>query len=178
MDTQLFVLGFDDEPCEKKMQPIGNRRFASKPTGGIWTSTYLDNETGSDWVTWCQVEEYKLPTGLLWHSWLLTPDVDARVYHVDCESDLLALVEKYPLACTLESNCWITLDFEAMAEHYEALHLTQMGQIETRFTNLSHPNLYGWDVESTLWFNWTFQDVRYMGHRRFGRAPSERTHHK
>lgn len=42
------------------------------------------------------------------------------------------------------------IDFEKMAEDYDAFWLTENGQAETRF---SRPfSLYGWDVETVLVF--------------------------
>ena len=46
------------------------------------------------------------------------------------------------------------MDFERLAQDYDALQLTRDGYLRTR----SMPVLDGWDCESSLWFRWVFQD--------------------
>ena len=42
------------------------------------------------------------------------------------------------------------LDFEKIAENYDAIWLTEKGMQETRWSN---PDLYGWDCETFLILN-------------------------
>ncbi len=47
-----------------------------------------------------------------------------------------------------------------MARDYDGLHLTEKGQWDT---HMGRTNLYGWDMESTLWFKWPGGVVRPLG---------------
>jgi hypothetical protein len=52
------------------------------------------------------------------------------------------------------------LDFEAISNDYDGIHLTTNGESATRLT--SGISLYGWDVECTLWFRWCFESVEKL----------------
>ena len=118
-----------------------------KPIGGIWGSTYIPDEVySSDWERWCIEENF----GYNWkEAVIFTLKPDAKVYEVDSVQDLNNLAKAY----NVHSNGFLPhLDFEAMvAAGIDAIHLTEKGQAETRF---SRPySLYGWDVESWLILN-------------------------
>jgi len=49
------------------------------------------------------------------------------------------------------SELW-SIDFESLANHYDAMWLTETGEISTRLL-CQDRNLYGWDCESVLIFN-------------------------
>ena len=50
------------------------------------------------------------------------------------------------------------MDWEQISKEYDAVMLTEEGEIITRFsTPLS---LHGWDCESTLWFRDVFESVK------------------
>lgn len=118
-----------------------------KPIGGIWGSTYIPDEVySSDWERWCIEENF----GYNWkEAVIFTLKPDAKVYEIDSVQDLNNLAKAY----NVHGNGVLTrLDFEAMAAAgIDAIHLTEKGQEETRF---SRPyTLYGWDVESWLILN-------------------------
>lgn len=132
--------------------PLRNERAWIKPDGGLWTSSYIDGS--SDWVSWCRSEGFGTPDKQNW--FILTPAATARVRVIDNLSDLTGLLDEYG-----KDKCHRTYkdripDFERLAQHYDALHLTEEGQWATRNTD---PNLYGWDCESTVWFRWCFTAV-------------------
>lgn len=172
MKNQLYV-GFK-KPVREEFKTVKNRNFV-KPSGGFWTSTYLE-EFGSDWVQWCLGEHFSLPEDHKWDSWLLVPEKDAKIYTIDSYHDLHVLMEKYKatlempgvpkeLLSSLTSPFMTHLDFEKLANDYDGIRLTQKGQWETRF---SEPyTLYGWDCESTLWLNYKFEKVEYIGKKIF-----------
>ena len=125
-----------------------------KPIGGIWGSTYLkDQEISSDWERWCIEEnfEYNREAAVIF-----TLRRDAKVYEIDSVEDLNILVRAYNVHLNFSP---IELDFEAMvAAGIDAIHLTEKGQAETRF---SRPySLYGWDVESWLILNFDAIDLQ------------------
>lgn len=132
------------------VDPIRNWKFV-KPNGGFWTSSYEDGS--SAWVEECS-SMFGDSTPYKKNWFLLKPDPSARILLIDTLSNLRMLLRSWPNPLPGTRIVWP--DFEAIARHYDAMHLTAAGQIATR---LSHPeNLYGWDVESTLWFRWKFLD--------------------
>ncbi len=163
MQIQLFVL--TEELSKEKMKPIKNNNFI-KPLGGLWTSTY-NSIFGSDWV------QYSLKTGGIlvpetdyWNGYLLIPKSDIKLYEVNSYEDLEWLVNKYKIKVKLKNYSLYaprideTIDFEKMQSHWDGIHLTKQGVIETK---KSYPyNLDGWDVESTIWFRWMFANVIKM----------------
>lgn len=153
LPTQLFV---GDEPTEDKVLRIKNKMHI-KPTGGIWTSTFRKRGCGSDWIRWMYQESYfhKGHTTM----WILTPK-DVNVYTIDTYEDYLYLFERYGI----RNNIW-RLDWEKVAKDYDAVHVTYHGQTVTRLSR-GHDDidLYGWDVESTIWFRWCFEKVEKYGY--------------
>ena len=165
MDDQLFVTDKDQRPSPALMLSIKNSPHSwVKPLGGLWTSTYTGEETGSAWVQWCLVEEFNLPKDG-WHCYLLKPKKDANVYVVDSKEDLKVLLDRFERRDFPGLSLMRAIDFEKMALHYNGLHLTRKGEWETRMD--IRDNLYGWDVESTLWFRWVFEEVEDLGIRTF-----------
>lgn len=173
MDAQLYI---GTNSIEGHF-PIKNRESPwVKPIGGLWTSTY-DSVTGSAWVRWCFAEDWCIPDDEMWNCTLLHP-ATCRVLEIDTFEDLVTALQRYgrPDAPLLESGYSSTkclgfrppikdnLDFERISEDYDAIHLTDRGQGETRLTI---PNLYGWDCESTVWFRPKFEKIEHIGHRRF-----------
>lgn len=145
------------------MMPAENY-IMSKPRGGLWTSTYLGKEYGSDWVQWCIGQGFRIPINGQWKSWILHPKKDANVYVVDSVDDLKRLVSdaihnSYEHLPGMKGMFDVP-DFEKLAKTYDGINLTETGERQTRFTK---PNLYGWDCESTSWFTWSFDKVEYLG---------------
>jgi hypothetical protein len=157
MKPQLFVSSEYYNP--KKFKPVKNREYINipKPYNGLWTSTYRQ-DIKSEWVQFC-LDEFTsaIPHGG-WRGSILIPYRDAKIYTIDSYDDLVKLFNKYQYIPN--SNTYfikpIFLDFEAISKDYDAIHLTKKGEWETRYTT---PNLYGWDVESTLWFRDCFEKV-------------------
>lgn len=137
----------------------GKRSLFCKPIGGLWTSTWDAKKRTSSWVEWCKDED-ELTFIADTHWFLLTPKADSRIYTIDTLADLEWLVDRYPLdlrGTGLEMMRDRYLDYVRIAQEYDAIHLTEEGQWRTRLT---FPNLYGWDVESTVWFRWCFAKIR------------------
>lgn len=142
-----------------RIRPVQN--YFVKPYGGLWTSTY-DMEFKSRWVQFCETDATILaPESGEWAGYLITPRRDARIITIDTYEDLERLTAKYPFdpyhgaLPGFMNNQY--LDFESIAKEYDGIHLTHAGQWRTR---LSNPlNLYGWDVESTLWFRDCFHKM-------------------
>lgn len=165
---QLYVGRNAHSLSSERIDPVQNR-YGIKPKGGLWTSSYHP-QTGSGWVQWCMSEHFKVPEDGSWESCVLTPRSDAKILVVNTYDDLLSIIEKYPdpQGLTLCGYTHTAIDFEKMSLDYDAMHLTEDGQWETRLT---HPHsLYGWDCESTVWFRWVFEKVEYVGQARYEEA--------
>jgi hypothetical protein len=120
----------------KLIQPIKNDNWV-KPKGGLWTSPINSNW---GWKDWCESEDFRECSKensftLKLHDW-------AKICVIDSVSDLVCLpyYESYKRY----------LDFEKIAENYDAIWLTEKGMQETRCSN---PDLYGWDCETFLILN-------------------------
>lgn len=134
-------------PNRDAVKPIVNQRSFVKPLGGLWTTPV----GAPTWSDWCRDSD--------WGDWpdhgrhVLTPRADVRVAVVGSLRDLLALIEAYPGESLMEP----VVDFERMAgDGWDGIWLTDAG---FRATHLSSPGLYGWDLESTLWFRWVFREL-------------------
>lgn len=153
------------ERFEDPLPRLPNGGWA-KPVGGFWTSTYDDRRL-SDWCQWCLSAEWNVSRDIpVFPIWELEPEPEAKVLRIDSLADLATVVEQYPskpLDPELgpELPDWQFPDWPAVAEDYDAVHLTADGQWETRLTQPY--NLYSWDCESTLWFRWAFTRVTFRG---------------
>jgi len=120
----------------KLVSPIKNSWV--KPEGGLWTSP-INSEYG--WKDWCTMEDFRECTED--NSFVIELYDWAKVYVIDDLEDLLAL----PFTTFFEGEY---LDFEWLAKEYDAVWLTNKGEVKTRWTK---PALYGWDCESVLILN-------------------------
>jgi hypothetical protein len=95
--------------------------------------------------------------------WVLWVDDCARIVEIDSIDDYLAVIERYGTVYPPSGR--LTIDFERLANDFDGLHLTESGVCEVAshyWPYFNIENLYGWDVESTLWFRWVFKDVRHI----------------
>lgn len=156
METQLHTR--QSKPRKENLIEVNNNRGFIKPQGGFWTSTYDQQLRGSEWVEAARDmwgENHPSQDTDNW--WVLEPEEDIRIFTVDDFEDLKELVKHYNYEVPeMVITMFALLDFEKIAEKYDGIHLTSRGQAATR---LSHPSLYGWDCESTLWFRWCFRSV-------------------
>lgn len=160
-------------------RPIVNGQLSNKPLGGLWTSTYIDQEYGSAWVQAMYDMDFIEP-GEEVNCYLIEPAPSARIYTIDGLQDMYYLWDHYSYIMAEELGRHF-IDFEALAHDYDALHLTEQGQWRTRYIGLPifedpeyDPNrksvwetMNGWDCESTVWSRWAFQTVAYIGKRGF-----------
>jgi len=158
--------GPEREPKPEEFDPVdGEKHLKIKPVGGMWTSTFTpDADHDSDWIRWCSTEGFLSGR----HAWRLTPKEDPRIIEVDSMEDLWAVVQRFEdeeyLPEYPQGVQDYALDFEAMADEFDAMRLTEEGQRKTRLTGSKEPDLYGWDSECTLWFRWAFESVEYHGY--------------
>lgn len=132
-------------PLNKQLfQPIKNYLF--KPTGGLWSSTYLPNHNyHSAWQWFCDRQfggEKKYRTVFEFKK-------DTKVYTIDNYINLRDLAINYPFDPHPDLELFTSfVDYEKLAEDYDVVHLTLNGQTETAY---SFPlSLWGWNVECCL----------------------------
>jgi hypothetical protein len=154
-ETQAFIS--ETPPREAAFdQPTNDPGFRNKPSGGLWTST-LREDGMSAWLDWCETEQWGITDEAVVYA--LDPEPDVSVLVLDSQVDLLQLLATFARDQGHDlpkPRLTAQIDFEAVAKHYDAIHLTERGQISTR---LATPGLYGWDTESSLWLHWAFRDV-------------------
>jgi len=171
LSTQLWVSEDYHLPLHKDLiQPVKNYRTGIKGTGGLWTSTWLGEELGSEWIQFCkQTNLYSYLNGK-WRGCLLEPKDDLKIYIIDSLKDMHVLFDKYGYNLfedfpDLEKE---GIDFEKMSQDYDAVHLTSYGQkvtrhgggffgdpyygeeLEENWKQKRLRNLYGWDVCEAL----------------------------
>lgn len=152
MKQQLFV-GY--QPKIELMNPVFNRNFV-KAGGGLWTSTFIDNDSYSDWIEWCVGNNFWSTDNI--EGWLLTVNKDVRILEIDSLEDAKKAFSKYSYSLHGIMNF---LDYEKMSKDYDGFHLTNKGEIQTRWD--INNSLYGFDCESTHWFRWVFDKVESIG---------------
>lgn len=120
-----------------------------KPGGGLWACRYTPGEDYlCDWHYWCESEGFsgKCDKGVLFNI-----KFNSRIYVINSYRDLENLMGKYEYMGNRDYKFFSCLDFELLSKDFDAIELTSLGQVETRF---SEPyNLYGWDVASILILN-------------------------
>lgn len=147
--TQIFVN--TDPPDPNKIDPVRNTDPVAKPEGGLWTSS-LRNGT-SAWVDWVRRENYSPHPISEIEVWRLEPVNDPNLYVIDSLEDFQLLLSKHGLN---DDTLFNAIDYEEVADDYDGIWVTKKGQAETRF---SEPSLYGFDCESTIWFDWCFENI-------------------
>jgi hypothetical protein len=166
LETQLYV--GKGNPLERVQSPLFNH-IGCKAEGGLFTSTYLGESIGSDWLQWCLANEFNLPDNDLWNGWLIEVNKDANLYVVDTVEDMNYLFDTYGYF-PFEGTKLEYIDFLLMAKDFDGLHLTEHGQAVTRHPNFlaqtgndilnGMRSFYGWDVESTHFFRNVFDDIK------------------
>lgn len=170
MRPQLFIHHI--EPCKSLVQPIINGYTTKPRVGGIWTSTYLPNNT-SAWISICENIPYKVtPQKANWY--LLYPKPNLNVLEIDSFADCIDLYKNYskPNIDFPEDKSLSTIDFELLQYDYDGIHLTFDGELVTRNPNI-YPNMAEWDCESTLWFRWAFSHCEKINPEQLGFNISE-----
>lgn len=150
---QLYVS--EDRPAYADLDPIENQS-PHKPLGGLWTSTWKGRPNLSAWAEWSAAEKFYADSE---KGWVLDMKTGSELVVIDSVADLEAAVEAYPNELATRTM----MNFESMAYDYDGLWLTEEGQRQTHFRGGKYEDLYGWDVESTVWFSWRVAGVEPIG---------------
>jgi hypothetical protein len=136
----LLIHYGSDKYIPEKVLPVKNDSWVKpKRGGGLWTSP-IDSKWG--WKDWNNDSDFRDCD--VKKSFTVCLKSDAKIFVIDSLDDL----KKSPLI----DGCFArVLDFELIAQNYDAIWLTEKGQNET---HLSYPiDLYGWDCETVLVLN-------------------------
>jgi len=120
--------------------------FGNKPPGAFWTSTLGEHEgtTTSDWDAWVQEN---MPGWREGTAAILAVEPGARVLTLRTMKDYRAFAERYARPGRQGAlGMLLTFDWPAVARDYDGVHVECAVAV-------GHDALYGWDAESTAWFN-------------------------
>ena len=115
-------------------KPIRNLDFV-KPSGGLWTSPVDCSWGWKEWGEQVGYSDFRTSFNLKFHG---------KVFEVDDAADLLGVKGE-------TRGSMFSIDFEHLADRFDAFHLTARGEMATRFHD--GLSLYGWDCETVLIFN-------------------------
>lgn len=144
MKDQLFIGG--QEASSVYLKPIVNGDI-NKPDGGFWTS-HLRKNNRSNWLDWSENEMPDRPSS---HHTVLTPKRDANLFVVNRDSDIDEALKRYG---TKSATGKPIIDFQSLLKDYDGFHVTKAG--------VKLPRMMGWDVESTVWSKWAFDDQKLV----------------
>lgn len=151
-------------PIEKVKSPLKNHVMC-KAIGGLFTSTFLGNDLGSDWIQWCVLNEFGLPENDIWNGYLIDINKDANIFVVNTVADMHYLFDTYSYEL-VEGSKIEQINFIKMSEDYDGVHITKQGEMVTRHPylfdrreNIGLRSMYGWDCESTHFFRNVFDNV-------------------
>lgn len=120
---------------------IKNVDCSTKPKGGLWAS---DTEAEYGWKDWCEAEEFRDCKKDDSFSFVLSDN--AKVLYINSVDDLKAL-PKADDKFGMNFSSWILLDFEKLAETYDAVEVSISSDFDLYY------QLYGWDCDSIVIMN-------------------------
>ena len=120
---------------------IKNVDCSTKPKGGLWAS---DTEAEHGWKDWCEAEEFRDCKEDDSFSFVLSDS--AKVLYINSVDDLKAL-PKADDKFGMNFSSWILLDFEKLAESYDAVEVNISSDFDLYY------QLYGWDCDSIVIMN-------------------------
>lgn len=139
-----WQIHFGKKPSPKLFLRIENYNDSvNKPSGGLWTSTYTQTEKYlCDWQDWCLGNEHTL----YGDPWLLVVKPGARLVTP-------RTADKFIISTEYGGQ----YDWVAMSKEYDGFHFNEVfSPLKENYLWRIH---YDFDAESTIWFNWQFEDV-------------------
>ena len=120
---------------------IKNVDCSTKPRGGLWAS---DINTKHGWKEWCNENEFRDCNKE--NSFTFTLSDDAKILYIESVNDLESL-PKGKDKFGLNFSSWYLLDFEKLAETYDAVEVSISSDFDLYY------KLYGWDCDSIVIMN-------------------------
>lgn len=121
-----------------------------KPVLAMWTSSFLPDGSSA----WLPMEELTGPPGRR-PLWMLSfADHHISVCNINSWNDYRELIERFP---NLQFPGIVAIDWLAVSEVFDAVHLSACGLIETHgrvdYMEGRRFRLRGWDAECTAWLS-------------------------
>ena len=147
MNNKIYIHYGANEFIPEVFAPIKNMSFFSKPYGGLWAS---DINAKYGWINWMTENDYLGRKNYMenWFKFKLT-DV-ANVLTITNVSQLNSLPHREDADILVGNKpfaCWQLLDFEKIAEKYDAIEVIISSDWKL------YQELYGWDCDSILILN-------------------------
>ena len=120
---------------------IKNVDCSTKPKGGLWAS---DVESEHGWKEWCNENEFRDCDKE--NSFTFTLSDDAKILYIESVNGLESL-PKGKDKFGLNFSSWYLLDFEKLAETYDAVEVSISSDFDLYY------KLYGWDCDSIVIMN-------------------------
>jgi hypothetical protein len=142
----------EDEPVSERLpKPSLTAGPRSKPHDGFYTCSFRAADASTAWVDHMKVRGQRSGSGR--RLWTLAPDPDATLYVIDDKADYEELSLQYPKRWDLPVNSpEVAPDWNRIANLVDG----QINGIHATEFAASSSWLWGWDVESTLWLEWSF----------------------
>jgi hypothetical protein len=150
----------DPQLSSDKFVPITKDiRASTKPFyAGLYTYTGIAGSRGM-WREYIEGAMHGSGFDRPWHIWNIGPNPSARVCEVNQAVAWADLCARYPLV----EDGLIYPDWFAIAEDYDAVHLTAMAIAAIQGIRISTDHGLAapsyWHVESTFWLRWSFDTV-------------------
>jgi hypothetical protein len=169
---QIWVGRSTEAPSENRLQvdlsPFGAQ--TPKPKRAFWTSTYVSGVV-SPWLL--------APEGQLsgpYCVWAVAATNAARVFEIQSRGAWSALARSYPRAQAgythtttahrPQRSARLDPDWSDVARDWDAVHLSTGGWLTAEDVpyevDRRTSELRGWELESTVWFRWSFSSVERM----------------
>ena len=136
MILTLGIKKFDDDVFEIPYNSI-EFQFLNKPAGGLWGSTFTpDDEYVSDWARFVFGECFNLPK--YYHGIAYDLNPLARVLNIETLEDFIKLLKDAGCLSMLDyGSLFINdkryIDWDAIVEHYDAVHFGREAVMSCRF---------------------------------------------
>jgi hypothetical protein len=135
---------------------------STKPFGlGLYTSTVLPGCFGMWWAL-LELNRGSTLTPLPWSAWSVRASPAARIFEVVSAADWARLVATY----ALKRDNLLYPDWARIAAEWDGVHMTLRAIVATQGIWLRVDEDLAaapfWDVESTLWLRWVFDEQRLL----------------
>lgn len=131
---------------DRRMQlpPVRNvLELPNKPKNVLWTSPYNPKENKSEWLIWSENNFSEDRIDVYKETWYVVPDENCRILEITPDSHEL---DKYIISIRKGQRA---IDYEAIAEHYDALYIPIETQIDKKYKDI----LESWSVSSCVFFH-------------------------
>jgi len=132
INTQLLIHSSDFCISKVKFNFVNS---LNKPYKALWTSTLIDTNS-SQWDLWCQINEFNIKNHKI--KYKIIPKNNLKVFEINNEEDLNSLPKQFDSFLGK-----YMINFNKVSKLFDGIHCI----------DYTLPQLYGWDCESTVWFN-------------------------